>query len=239
MSTSRETMFCEFPEDAADAAAALIHEAQSQAIIEQGVFRIALCGGHSSSILFDSLVSEWRDEMEWEKWEVYWSDERAVPPQHEQSNYKLARDHLLDHVPIKNCYRIPAEAADLNAAIAAYSSVLKKQFASDNPVFDVILLGMGSGGHTASLFPGSPLLESGSLVAVAESDAQTLKRVTLTLRAINKAKLVLFLVTGERKADAVREVLVNENHALPATRVDPSNGRVVWIIDEAAASKIE
>ncbi len=239
MSTSRETMFCEFTEDVADAAAALIHKSQLQAIEERGVFRIALSGGKTSALLFDSLADEWNDEMEWEKWEVFWSDERAVSPENEHSNYKLAQDHLLSRVPIGKSYRIPAEAEDLKAVVVACNAILKKQFASDNPVFDMILLGMGSDGHTASLFPGSPLLESGSLVAVADYDTQSHKRISFTLRTINKARLVLFLVTGEQKADAVREVLVNENHALPATRIDPRDGRVVWIIDEAAASRME
>ncbi|MBU1919830.1 6-phosphogluconolactonase [bacterium] len=238
MSTSRETMLCEFPEDVAVAAAALIHEAQTQAIKARGVFRIALSGGNTPRLLFDRLAREWLDNMKWEKREVYWTDERSVPSTDEHSNYKLAKDHLLSHVAVKNSFRIPAEANDLHAVVVAYSSTLKKQFASDNPVFDVILLGIGSDGHVASLFPGSPLLESGSLLAVAESDSHAQKRVTFTLRTINKARLILFLVAGERKADAVREVLVKGNYALPAARIDSPYGRVVWIIDKAASSKI-
>lgn len=239
MSTSRETMFCEFAEDVADAAAALIHEAQAQAIKARGVFRIALSGGKTPELLFDCLAAEWKDEMEWEQWEVFWADEHAVPPTNEHSNYGLAKHHLLDHVPIKKIFRVPAEAPDANAVVVAYSAVLKKQFASENPVFDAVLLGVGTDGHTASLFPGSPVLESGSLLAVAASDSHPHKRITFTLRPINKARLVLMLVSGHRKADAIREVLVNENHALPATRIFPQNGRIVWIIDEDAASKIE
>ena len=239
MSTARETMFCEFSEDVADAAAALIHESQLAAVKERGVFRIALCGGKMSELLFNRLTDEWKEEMEWERWELFWSDERAVPPDNEYSNFGLANNLLFKHVPIKKIFRIPAEAEDINAAAAAYNAVLKKQFSSENPVFDIILLGMGSDGHTASLFPGSPLLESGSLVAVAESDSHAHKRLTFTLRTINKARFVLFMVSGERKADAAREVLVNENFSLPAARVDPKDGRVVWIIDEAAASKME
>jgi 6-phosphogluconolactonase len=239
MSTSRETIFCEYPEDVADAAAAMIHHVQSAAISERGVFRIALSGGSTPSLLYDALLSEWRDEMEWEKWEVYWSDERAVPPHSEHSNFHLAMTRLLSKVPVGNIFRMPADDEDLSLAAAEYGSLLKTQFDSENPVFDLILLGMGSDGHTASLFPGNPVLESGSLIAVVETEQEIRKRLTFTLRTINHARLVFFLVIGEDKADKVKEILVDENYANPAMRVDPKEGRVIWFIDEAAASKFE
>jgi 6-phosphogluconolactonase len=239
MSTSRETIFCEYPEDVADAAAAMIHHAQSAAIAERKIFRIALSGGRTPSLLYDALLSEWRGEMEWEKWEVYWSDERAVPPHSEHSNYHLAMTRLLSKVPVGNSFRMPADDENLNLAAEEYGLLLKKQFASENPEFDLILLGMGSDGHTASLFPGSPALESGSLVAAVEANHEIPKRLTFTLRTINHAKLVFLLVIGEDKAGKVKEILVDENFSNPALRVDPKEGRVIWFLDEAAASKLE
>jgi 6-phosphogluconolactonase len=239
MSTSRETIFCEYPEDVADAAAAMIHHAQSAAIAERNVFRIALSGGSTPTILYDALLSEWRDEMEWEKWEVYWSDERAVPPHSEHSNYHLAMTRLLSNVPVGNILRMPADDENLNLAAEEYGALLKKQFSSENPEFDLILLGMGSDGHTASLFPGSPALESGSLVAAVETDQEIRKRLTFTLRTINHARLVFFLVIGEDKAGKVKEILADEDYSNPAMRVEPKSGRVIWFLDEAAASGLE
>ena len=262
-----EVIFCETPDDVADAAAELIFEKQTEAVAERGVFRIALSGGTTPKLLYERLASsEWRDEMAWENWEVYWSDERAVPTDHPDSNYQLAHTHLLKHVPVRNIFRMDTlpfregEGGGLEDAAHKYEQLLITQFGEPLPVFDVILLGMGADGHTASIFPSektvtlhSPQealttpqsqtrrLEStdAHVTAIEVMNQKIPHRLTLTYRALNAARTVIFLITGADKAKPVRDVLEHGDPALPATHVKPEDGECFWILDAAAAHLLE
>jgi len=235
-------IFCESPEEVAEAAAELIFEKQTEAVADRGVFRIALSGGTTPKILYELLASEPnRDEMSWEHWEVYWSDERAVPSNHPDSNYHLAHTTLLSKVPALKIFRMEADAPNLIQAASNYAHLLEQNFNQSPPVFDLILLGLGSDGHTASLFPHQPALDSQELVEVVTLDSSliphpsSLPRLTVTYRVLNAARTIIFLITGEDKAEAVHQVLELGNPALPATHVKPENGECFWILDEAAA----
>ena len=253
-------IFCETPEDVADAAAELIFDKQTEAVADRGVFRIALSGGSTPKLLYERLASEeWREEMSWDRWEVFWSDERAVPRDHPESNYRLAHSAFLSKAPVRNVFRMfPLESSPLSLrggergrgieveqAARQYATMLKQQFSSDLPVFDVILLGLGSDGHTASLFPNHPALESEKLVeAVAPGSSLTpgpssLPRLTLTYRVLNAARTIIFLICGEEKGNAVQSVLEFGDPSLPATHVKPENGECFWILDAAAAHLLE
>jgi len=235
-----EVIYCEFPDDVADAAAALLKELQDEAIAERGVFRIALSGGSTPALLFKYLASsDWSGEMEYDKWEVFWADERAVAPSHPDSNYKLAHENFLSKVEVGEVFRMPAEHANIQEAADMYARTLKSRFTPEGVSFDAVLLGMGADGHTASLFPGTHALESGALVeAVEVAGAKIPKRLTLTLRVINNCGAAVFLVTGAEKSHTLREVLIDDNHRYPAARVNPHEGRLIWIVDEDAATEL-
>jgi 6-phosphogluconolactonase len=235
----KEVIICETPEDVADAAADLISESQRDAIDERGVFRIALSGGRTPKLLFEALASvEWRTVMGWEQWEVFWADERAVATNDPESNYRLAQEILLNKVPVAEIWRMHAELRDLPAAAEDYARTLKSRFDPGVPRFDTLLLGMGADGHTASLFPISEVLRSGRLVEAVEAPPPISRRLTLTMSVINAARLVLFLVTGEDKAETVLKVLKGNDLDLPAAQVDPEEGQCLWLLDHAAARLI-
>lgn len=235
-----EIIYCEYPDDVAEAAAALLLELQEEAIAERGVFRIALSGGSTPALLFKLLASsDWKDEFDFANWEVFWVDERAVAPTHKDSNYKLAHDLLLSKIPVGEVFRMPAEHPNLQEAADDYARTLKSRFTPERVSFDATLLGMGADGHTASLFPGTPVLESGAIVEAVEVKGNAIpQRLTLTLRVLNSSRAVVFLVTGEEKASRLREVLIDNNQRYPAARVEPHEGRLIWIIDEDAASEL-
>ncbi|MCB9357540.1 MAG: 6-phosphogluconolactonase [Calditrichaeota bacterium] len=235
-----EVIYCEFPEDVAEAAAALLKELQDEAIAERNVFRVALSGGSTPKLLFHLLSDpEWQEEMEYDKWEVFWSDERCVDPSHPESNFRLAHDHFLSKVQVGEVFRMCGEHHNGQESADAYARTLKGRFMPETVSFDAILLGMGEDGHTASLFPGSSALESGALVEAVEVKNNAIpQRLTLTLRVLNSAQAVIFLVTGSAKAERVHEVLMEDRYELPAARVNPMEGRLIWILDEDAASEL-
>jgi 6-phosphogluconolactonase len=234
-----EIIFCETPDDVADAAAALIFEDQTAAIEERGSYRIALSGGRTPKLLYVQLASEeWCNTMAWESWEVFWADERAVPPDHPESNFHLAHTTFLSEVPVGDIWRMPAELPDLKAAAEDYARTLRLRFDLHTPEFDTILLGMGADGHTASLFPGHPALESDALVEAVEVQQPVPRRLTLTLPVLNRSRHIIFLVTGEDKAPRVREILNNGDLTCPASRVRPTEGVCTWLLDTEAASLI-
>ncbi|MBK6765581.1 MAG: 6-phosphogluconolactonase [bacterium] len=235
-----EIVYCEYPDDVAEAAAALLLELQEEAIAERGVFRIALSGGSTPALLFKLLASaDWRDEMDFANWEVFWVDERAVAPTHKDSNYKLAHDLLLSKIPVGEVFRMPAEHENAREAAESYARTLKGRFTPKTISFDAVLLGMGADGHTASLFPGTPALESGAVVEAVEVQGNAIpQRLTLTLRALNSAQAVIFLVTGAEKSARLRDVLIDNDYRYPATRVNPHEGRLIWIVDDEAASEL-
>ena len=218
----------------------------AEAISRAGRFTVALSGGSSPVSLYTTLASEaYRSKIDWGSVHVFWGDERCVPPDHAQSNYKLAHDTLLKHVPIptKQAHRMRGEDPNPETAALDYEKVLGTVFQlkpGKSPPFDLILLGMGADGHTASLFPGSPhLKEAKRLVVACDAPSRRQHRLTLTLPVINNARTVMFLVAGNGKEEALRRVL-HEKHTtdpLPAKLVKPGHGRVIWLIDRQSVPR--
>ena len=177
----------------------------------------------------------------------FWGDERHVPPEHPDSNFGAARAALLDHVPVppENVHRVPAELPDADAAARIYEDELRRWLApppGQPPRFDLVLLGLGADGHTASLFPGSAALDETERWVVAPwIEKLAARRITLTLPVLNAAARVLFLVSGRDKAAALRAVLAGPRRPreLPAQAVAPHDGEVTWIVDREAASELK
>ncbi len=229
----------EFPDAAALAHAAarrFVAEA-AQAAAARGRFAVALSGGSSPSRLYELLASQaYRGQVDWARVHVFWGDERCVPPDHADSSFRLAHAALLEHVPLpeENVHRIAGEAEPKRAA-DDYDRELRSFFRGQAG-FDLILLGLGADGHTASLFPESPALLEAERWAVAVEHTRPppplVTRITLTLPVINAAQLIVFLVVGESKAERLRAVLAGAD--LPAARVRPATGRLIWLTDFAA-----
>ncbi len=225
------------------AAAEIFIEAARHATEARGRFLVALSGGGTPSGLYRLLANEpYRSEIDWEKTFVFWGDERCVPPDDAGSNYYQAHEILLKHVPLpkENILRVKGELQPEQAS-NAYAQTLK-DFADpglDWPRFDLVLLGMGDDGHTASLFPGSPVeVGSPTLAVTGHYQGRPANRVTLTPLVFNSARKVLFLVTGEGKAVTLSRVLsdVSNREQYPAQRIQPTDGQVIWLVDQAAAS---
>jgi len=199
-------------------------------------FRIALSGGSTPRLLYDLLSGPtYRDRIDWSRWCVYWADERLVRADDPDSNYFLAESRLLGRVavPRAHVHRAPVEAGTPEHVAQAYEDEMRSEFGS-TPVFDLILLGMGSDGHTASLFPGRPALDETRRWVVASPPGvlpPPVDRVTLTFPVLNAARAVLFLVAGSDKSAPLRDVL-GGNSTLPAARVRGAN--VHWLVDRAA-----
>jgi 6-phosphogluconolactonase len=233
------------PEALAAAAAQRIRAAASAAAGARGRFALALTGGRTPRLLYARLgESPRREALPWDRTELFWTDERAVPPDHPDSNYGMARETLLERIAIPRgrIHRMPAEREDLEGAARDYEDeiarVLGRPAGGPPPAFDLILLGLGADGHVASLFPGSPALdESRRWVVPASAPAHPHPRLTLTLPVLNAARAALFLVSGADKAEAVAAVLTLSLD-LPAGRVRPPEGEVVWLVDRAAALKL-
>jgi 6-phosphogluconolactonase len=228
--------------EAAEAAARELVAAFSDSLADHGTFRVAFSGGSTPRLLFDRLAAAaFRPLVDWTRARIFFVDERCVPPQDERSNYRLAKEHLLDplRVPPENVFRMRGEVEPRHAA-EEYEAALGREFASDGPPprFDYELLGLGTDGHTASLFPGTKALEETRRLVV-ENFVPNLGewRLTLTLPVLNAARRAVFLVVGEEKRDAVSSVLHADRPtaSLPASLVHPDRGSLVWILDEAAA----
>jgi 6-phosphogluconolactonase len=212
------------------------------AVAASGRFAVALSGGSTPRALYALLASAaapFRAALPWDRTHVLFADERAVPPGHPDSNYGMARDALLAHVPLPpgNVHRMRGED-DPALAARAYEEELRALL-GPAPRLDLVLLGLGTDGHTASLFPGSPLLaERTRLAAAAEAGLEPfVGRITLTLPVLDAARRVLFLVAGAHKAPALARVLRGGagEGAPPAARVRPAGGTVLWLVDRAAA----
>jgi 6-phosphogluconolactonase len=215
-----------------------------EAQAERGECALALAGGETPRTLYTDLARDpFRSAIRWERVQVFWGDERCVPPEDPRSNFRMAQEALLSRVPVppENIHRMPAERSDLAAAAREYAETLRARLprTSDGwPRFDLILLGLGEDAHTASLFPHAPVLTEtrAAVVAYHVPHLQT-DRMTLTPPVLNHAREVLFLVAGERKAHALWMVLEGprEPEVAPAQAVRPLNGVVVWLVDAAAA----
>ena len=216
----------------------------SAAILEHGVARVALSGGGTPKQVYPLLLEPARrDAVDWSRVEWFWGDERAVPPDHPESNFGVAYSMLLSQlrdVRADRIHRMPAEAEDLDAAALSHESEIRLAFGvhgSDLPAFDLIWLGMGPDGHTASLFPGSLALEETQRWVVANwAPAPEAWRMTMTFPVLNAGRDVIFVVTGADKADALRRIRAGDRE-LPSGRV--TGDAVEWIVDAAAAGGAE
>ena len=233
-------------------AAQIFVERAAHSINDRDRFLVALNGGNTPMHLFQLLATEYRDKIDWSKTHIFWGDERCVPPDDSGSSYGQARDALLSHVPIpdSNIHRVQTDPSTgsgrrLQPAEASRDYALTLSgFASpplDVPRFDLIYLGMGEDGHTASLFPGSPVQATETVIPVtAQYQDRPANRVTMTQLVFNQAHTVVFMATGEKKAVTLAEVLSDRYNPAqyPAQRIDPQDGQLVWLVDESAASKL-
>ncbi len=223
------------------AAAALLVDQANLAVAARGRFSVALSGGATPRRTYELLAAPpLKDQAPWDRVHVFWGDERCVPPDDPRSNARMAKEAWLDRVPIPPGQIHPLNCADDPAAAARqYEAKLREFFAGQPPRLDLVLLGLGPDGHTASLFPGTPVLEEqerwAAAVYVAEGD---LYRVTLTAPLINQAARVAFLVAGGAKAEVLREVLhgPRDPARLPAQLIRPQNGELLWLADRQAAA---
>lgn len=224
-----------------EAASAFAQTLSEQIVAKEGDFHLALSGGSTPKLLFTLLAENYRNEIPWAKVHLWWGDERCVPPEHEESNYRMTQEFLLFsiNIPKGNIHRVRGEDRPEQEAIR-YGEEIKAHLEQKNdlPVFDMIMLGMGSDGHTASIFPDNmSLIDSPHTCAVAIHPDSGQKRVTLTGKVINQAKEVAFLVTGASKKEKVQAILGNEegSKAYPAAHIQPVDGKLSWYLDEAAA----
>jgi 6-phosphogluconolactonase len=254
MATGHEVVIFESREDLTAAASERVVAAAAEAIAARGRFRILLAGGSTPRALYSALAADERPQ--WEQWELFWGDERCVPPGDDESNYAMVRATLLE--PLLQRGRTPGRVARFQSelppgdAAAHYNALLREVAAAQSaaedagdstqdgriPRFDVALLGMGADGHTASLFPQSAALGESSRLAVANPVPQLgVTRLTVTYPVLNAARQILFLVVGEDKAPALADVLEGEPdpQRLPSQLVAPSDGRLLWLVDAAAA----
>lgn len=232
---------------AQDAAKRVVATAE-EAVARCGHFTVALAGGSTPKRLYLLLATEpYRTRLPWRETHVFWGDERAVPPAHSDSNFGIARTALLSRVPIptNQVHRMQAERTDLDAAAVEYEAEIAMAFAAqpsdEPPAFDLILLGLGPDGHTASLFPYTQALQERRRW-VAPNYIPTLQanRLTLTTPILNRAAMILFLVSGADKAAVFQAVLEGppDPERLPAQLIRPLAGRLVWLVDQAAASRL-
>jgi 6-phosphogluconolactonase len=246
MSTRPEVRRLSTPQELFHAAAEEVVAVAEKAISERGRFTIALSGGSTPKNLFTLIAANASTSLSWNQIFFFWGDERHVPPDNPESNYRMAKETLLSKVPVPaaNIFPIPGENPDAKAAAAAYEQTVRKFFAvaaSELPRFDLILLGMGPDGHTASLFPETEALQEKSRLVVANwVEKLNASRITLTLPVLNAARNVLFLVSGADKATVLREVLEGSGpgEKFPSKLVRPSEGKLTWLVDRAAASEL-
>ncbi len=224
----------------AHAAAELFVTLAQESIRDHGHFSVALAGGSTPRAMYKNLATiEFTQQVNWERVYIFWSDERCVPPESEDSNYHMARDAFLKYVaiPPENILRMQGEIKPHQAA-QSYEETLTHFFAPKPTRFDLILLGMGDDGHTASIFPATPAIhEAEKLVMAQYVDKLESWRITFTPALINAAANVAFLVSGEKKAYRLRQVIVGryQPDQLPAQIVRPAVGKLRWLLDEAAA----
>ncbi len=244
MSTTRAIEVLPSTTDLFHAAAEEFIRVARAAIGAQGRFAVALSGGSTPKALYSLLAAQYAD-FAWNRVFLFFGDERHVPPTDPESNYRMVNESLLTKIsiPAENVFRVPAENSDADAAAAGYEAQVRRFFAlkaGEFPRFDLILLGMGPEGHTASLFPDSKALEETSRLVVANWVAKfNTHRITFTFPVLNHAAEVMFLASGADKANVVHEVLEGKNAPpLPSQRVQPADGKLLWMLDEAAASKL-
>ena len=213
------------------------------AVARKDRFLVALSGGSTPKTLYQLLADPkgpFRDQIPWSKTHFFWSDERHVPPNNPDSNYRMANEVMLSRVPVpeSNVHRIASENPSAAAAAEAYEQTLFEFSEGALPRLDLILLGLGTDGHTASIFPGSEVLhETKRLVAAPWVDKLKTYRITMTLPLLNNSASVLFLISGAEKAAIVRDVLQGPER-YPAQAVKTTNGQLLWMLDKAASKEL-
>ena len=201
------------------------------ALAQKDSFTVALSGGSTPKILYQLLADQFQTEVPWSRTQFFWSDERHVPPEHPDSNYRMAQEAMLSRVPVpeSNVHRVHSENPSAQEAADEYEQILV-------PRLDLILLGLGADGHTASIFPGSDVLhETKRLVAAPWVEKLNTYRITMTLPLLNNGASILFLVSGKEKAEIVKEVIEGPKK-YPAQFVQPTNGELIWMLDRDAAA---
>ena len=221
------------------AAARDIADCAAEAIAARGRFTIAISGGKLPEQVLPPLI-ELVPPNQWAHWAVFWVDERMVPHTHADSNFKLVREAFLDHVPIPPENIFPVDTALPTAQAAQNYQKLVETEVGNPPEFDLILLGIGPDGHTASLFPGHPLLDEKKAVVapIFDSPKPPPERVTLTMPQLNRARHIFFIVTGEHKADTLSRIFSPGANPLPSARVHPPDNPVQWYLDTAVAKNL-
>jgi 6-phosphogluconolactonase len=223
-------------------------QSATQAVSEKGSFTVALSGGSTPKALYSLLATDaaLRPQLPWDKMYMYFGDERSVGPDHPDSNFRMATETMLSKVPIKpeQVFRIKGEYKDTEKAAQEYEQVLRTSFKiaeGQFPRFDLVFLGIGNEGHTASLFPGTKALHETKRLAVRNWVGKLYtNRITLTAPAINNAARVIFMVTGADKTLALKGVLEGpyEPDQLPAQLIQPPNGKLVWLVDTVAGGML-
>ena len=219
----------------------LILSQYQHAIQNTGKYSLVLSGGSTPAPIYAQLAALNTAQINWEKVYIFWGDERCVPPANDDSNYKMADETLLSHIPIppENIYRMKGELPPAEGA-RDYQAQLEAYFAGSLPKFDTLLLGLGDDGHTASLFPGTPALEETKKWVVENPHPYSSSwRITLTYPLLNAAHQIIFTVAGEKKAEILAHILNPGNPATyPAQKVRPTSGTLTWVLDQPAAKFI-
>jgi 6-phosphogluconolactonase len=213
-----------------------------KAVVANGRFSVALSGGSTPKGLYCALAEKRFASLPWNKIFFFWGDERHVPPDHADSNYHMVNEALLSKVPVpaENIFRVRAEENNADVAAQQYEKVIRDFFRRNPgqfPRFDLVLLGLGPDGHTASLFPASPGLSETKRIFIANRvEKMGTDRLTFTYPVLNAAACDMFLVSGDGKKEKVRQIL-KEHKEFPASRVDPQNGELLWFLDRAASGE--
>jgi 6-phosphogluconolactonase len=231
----------------AQLAASIFTNAAQQAVRERGLFRVAMAGGSTPKALHALLVSEpFRSQLPFDKMHLFFGDERHVPPDHADSNYRMVNETFISKTPIEpeQVFRIKAELENTEQAAQDYEQILKTQFAlkpAELPRFDLMMLGMGNEGHTLSLFPATTALrDNGRLVVRTWIGKLYTERITCTAPVANNSAVVLFMIAGADKALALKAVLEGpyEPDQLPSQHIKPTNGKLIFLADSAAGAML-
>jgi 6-phosphogluconolactonase len=242
MSTQFQVIIKENPARLSDAGATLFAESAGHAMDRKGFFTVALSGGSTPRGMHRRLAEEpFRSKIPWEKIHLFWVDDRCVPVEDPASNYGAARKDFIDQLPIlkKNIHPMPVHMAPDEGAVHYQKEIIDffEPGTHGIPVFDLILLGIGTDGHTASLFPEtSALQEQKQLISMVKAGMPNVNRLTMTYPILNRAREVVFLASGKGKADIIQAILEKNQRGLPALGIRPRSGKLLWLLDREAAS---
>jgi len=242
MPTQFQVIIKKNPAQLSDTGATLFAESAGHAIERKGFFTVALSGGSTPRGMHRRLAEEpFRSNISWEKIHLFWVDDRCVPVEDPASNYGAARKDFIDQLSIlkKNIHPMPAHMAPHEGAVHYQREIMDffETGTHEIPVFDLILLGIGTDGHTASLFPEtSALQEQKQLISMVKAGMPNVNRLTMTYPILNRAREVVFLASGKGKADIIQAILEKNQRDLPALGIRPRSGKLTWLLDREAAS---